>query len=68
MFANFDKPYWYLGAWNYNYFRNKITTANNTSSDLLSRIVGNYFIIEFTFNNDDNKQIEFEGLTYNVSQ
>lgn len=68
MFANFNKPYWYLGAWNYNYFRNKITTANNTSSDLLSRIVGNYFIIEFTFNNDDNKQIEFEGLTYNVSQ
>lgn len=68
MFANFDKPYWYLGVWNYNYFRNTITTANTTSSDLLSRIIGNYFIIEFTFTNEDNMEIEFEGLTYNVTQ
>ena len=68
MFANFDKPYWYLGVWNYNYFRNAITTVNTTSSDFLSRIIGNYFIIEFTFTNEDNKKIEFEGLTYNVTQ
>lgn len=68
IYAHFDKPYWHLGNWNYNYLRNNINQANNISSDYLSRIVGNYFVIEFTFNNDDNKLIEFEGLTYKVSQ
>lgn len=67
IFANFDKPYWHLGVWNYSYLRNKINTYPNTKNpDVLSRIIGNYFIIEFTFDNDDNKLIEFEGLNYKV--
>ena len=67
IFANFDKPYWHLGVWNYSYLRNKINTYSSTKNpDVLSRIIGNYFIIEFTFDNDDNKLIEFEGLNYKV--
>lgn len=69
IFANFDKPYWYLGVWHYNYLRNKLDTYHiNKDTDLLSRIVGNYFIVEFIFNNDDNKLIEFESLNYNISR
>lgn len=67
IFANFDKPYWHLGVWNYSYLRNKINTYPSTKNpDVLSRIIGNYFIIEFTFDNNDNKLIEFEGLNYKV--
>lgn len=67
IFANFDKPYWHLGVWNYSYLRNKINTYPSTKNpDILSRIIGNYFIIEFTFDNNDNKLIEFEGLNYKV--
>lgn len=69
IFANFDKPYWHLGVWNYSYLRNKINTYPSTKNpDILSRIIGNYFIIEFTFDNSDNKLIEFEGLNYKVIQ
>lgn len=67
IFANFDKPYWHLGVWNYSYLRNKLNEYPNIKSpDALSRIIGNYFIIEFTFDNNDNKLIEFEGLNYKV--
>lgn len=67
IFANFDKPYWHLGVWNYSYLRNKINTYPSIKNpDVLSRIIGNYFIIEFTFDNSDNKLIEFEGLNYKV--
>lgn len=67
IFANFDKPYWHLGVWNYSYLRNKIDTyPSSKNPDVLSRIIGNYFIIEFTFDNSDNKLIEFEGLNYKV--
>ena len=67
IFANFDKPYWHLGVWNYSYLCNKINTYPSTKNpDILSRIIGNYFIIEFTFDNSDNKLIEFEGLNYKV--
>lgn len=67
IFANFDKPYWHLGVWNYSYLRNKINIYPSTKNpDTLSRIIGNYFIIEFTFDNSDNKLIEFEGLNYKV--
>ena len=67
IFANFDKPYWHLGVWNYSYLRNTINTYPSTKNpDVLSRIIGNYFIIEFTFDNSDNKLIEFEGLNYKI--
>lgn len=65
IFANFDKPYWYLGNWNYNYFRNNI--ANSKISDHMSRIIGNYFIIEFIFDGTEN-QIQFETLNYKLTK
>lgn len=66
IFANFDKPYWYLGNWHYNYFRNNIKNGVN-NSDNLSRIVGNYFIIEFKFN-PSNDIIRFDDLTYKITK
>ena len=65
VFGNFKKPYWDLGNWNYSYLRNNIENTNIPASDM-SRIFGNYFIIEFTFLNNDGKPIEFYNVSYNI--
>ena len=65
VFDNFKKPYWDLGNWNYSYLRNNIENTNIPASDM-SRIFGNYFIIEFTFLNNDGKSIEFYNVSYNI--
>lgn len=67
IFCNYSKPYWDLGMWNYNYFRNKISEYMEYGDAFnMSRLFGNYFIIEFTFLNEDGKRIEFEDLKYNM--
>ena len=38
------------------------------SATEMSRIFGNYFIIEFVFNNLDGRRIDFEELNYSLSQ
>lgn len=69
VFANFDKPYWELGNWNFSYLRNKISEINTgIRDDSMSRIFGNYFIIKFKFTNNDNLLIEFEDLGFNVTK
>ena len=63
IFNDYTKPYWDLGNWNFNYLHNNI--ANHITqpfSDDFSRLYGNYFIIEFTFNNEDELKVEFEEL------
>jgi len=68
-FGAFDKPYWDLGVWNFSYLRNNISNLpNGVSASEMSRIFGNYFIIEFTFDNIDNRRIDFEQLNYNLSE
>lgn len=63
---NYKKPYWELGNWNFNYLRD-ILHGNNTTE--MSRIYGNYFIVEFTFNKvNENYKIEFEDLKYKLSE
>lgn len=67
VFCNYTKPYWELGMWNYNYFRNNIANYNTYGDAFnMSRIFGNYFVIEFTFSNTDNLKVEFEELKYNI--
>lgn len=67
VFCNYTKPYWELGMWNYNYFRNNIANYNTYGGAFnMSRIFGNYFVIEFTFSNTDNLKVEFEELKYNI--
>ncbi len=63
IFCNYTKPYWDLGNWNFNYLRNNIVNhASKPFTDVYSRLYGNYFIIEFTFNNEDELKVEFEEL------
>lgn len=73
IFGSYNKPYWHLGNWNFSYLRNKINSYPNISATELSRIYGNYFIIEFIFNNNanennKNEKIEFESLIYKLSK
>lgn len=63
LFTNYDKPYWYLGNWNFSYLRNKINKEKDF--DYASRLYGNYFIVSIIFGNDNNKY-EFESLLYNL--
>lgn len=60
-FNNYKKPWYELTKWNYNYFRDKISTHPTTNiSDKLRRIHGNYLIFNFKFNNTDTKDLRFE--------
>lgn len=67
-FNRYFKPWFELGNWNFNYFRNKISTHNGSGSDKLTRIYGNYIVIKFTFDNKDKVCIEFENLNGSVSK
>lgn len=58
---DFEKPYWDLGNWNFNFLRD----SNHDNSN--SRLYGNYFIIAFDFGNAE-KLIEFESLDTNLTQ
>lgn len=68
IFASYDKPYWDLGVWNFSYLYNKISQVPNLKADDMSRLFGNYFIIEFTFDNTNGRRIDFEELNYNLSE
>lgn len=62
---NYNKPYWNDGNWIFNYIRDNV---NNTNIDFSkkARIKGNWFVITFTFNNNDNKIIEFDTINYKL--
>ena len=67
LLANYNKPWWEYGNWNFNYFRD--TKQGTSSHDIMSRIYGNYFIIDIIFYNNENpypQKIEFEGLDVKV--
>lgn len=68
IFANYDKPYWDLGNWNFSYLRNrKDSTEETIIDDVSSRLYGNWFIVEMTINNDEHK-VEFESLRVNLTK
>ena len=60
---NFDKPYWNLGNWNFNYLRD----INNHNANPEARLFGNYFVISFDFGNVDTL-IEFENLDVQLTK
>ena len=69
VFCDYTKPYWELGNWNYSYLRNKISEhANYGDAFNMSRLFGNYFVVEFTFSNTDNLKVEFEELKYSITK
>ena len=49
--------------YNFNYFRNKKIGGS-------SRIIGNYFLVKFSFTigKNDNQLIEFQSLNYSVTE
>lgn len=65
---NYNKPYWNLGNWNFSCIRNNIADyINNKLTDKeVSRFYGNYFIVRFIFNYNNNR-IEFESLDYKLT-
>ncbi len=80
---NYDLPYYYLGDWIMNMFRNirnkindinysKISGKDYTKADDRARLYGNYFIIEFGFNvnnfNDESDKFEIQSLVVNTTQ
>lgn len=68
-FCDYTKPYWELGNWNYSYLRNNIANRNSYGDAFnMSRIFGNYFVVEFTFSNTDNLKVEFEELKYKINK
>ena len=65
---HYELPYYYLGNWMMNMFRNvkdrkndinysKFDKQDYTEADDRARLYGNYFIIEFGFNMNDSKYI-----------
>lgn len=62
VYNRYKLPYFELGNWNFNYFRNNIPAHPGQPSDRLRRIYGNQIIVRFVFDNKDNKRIEFETL------
>lgn len=69
IFGHYDKPWWELGNWNFNYLRNNISEYNKYGDAFnMSRIYGNYFIVEYTFSNTDNLKVEFEELKYKITK
>ena len=67
IFGNYKKPYWDLGNWNFSYLRDMIGNEDNQSATVMSRLYGNYFIIEFEFLMQD-RRIDFESLNYKISR
>lgn len=61
-YNRYKLPYFELGNWNFNYFRNNIPAHPGEPSDRLRRIYGNQIVVRFIFKNADNKRIEFETL------
>ena len=69
IFGNYKKPYWEFGNWNFSYLRNNIQNYKNYGDAFsMSRLFGNFFVIQFTFNNDEYLQIEFEEFNYSLSK
>lgn len=69
IFANYDKPYWELGNWNLNYLRNNISNRTKYGDAFtMTRLFGNYFVIEFVFNNNDECRVELEEISYNINK
>lgn len=67
IFGNYKKPYWDLGNWNFSYLRNMIGNEGDQSAAVMSRLYGNYFIVEFEFLMQ-SRRIDFESLSYKISK
>lgn len=65
---NYNKPYYYLGNWNINLLRDKLNEykQNSVIPDSMTRLYGNYFIVEIRFTNV--WPVEIESIYINYSK
>lgn len=65
---NYNKPYYYLGNWNINLLRDKLNEykQNSVIPDSMTRLYGNYFIVEIKFTNV--WPVEIESIYINYSK
>lgn len=68
VFNKYKYPWFELGNWNFNYFRNRIPSHPGEPSDKLRRMYGNQFVIRFVFKNTPNKRIEFDTINLIVNK
>lgn len=69
-FNDYLKPYFRLGNWHFNGFKDKITKYldpnDTTTVNETSEIYGNWFVVSFIFNK--NKIIEIESIDYKINK
>lgn len=63
-YNNMTKPYYDLGRWNFNYFRNALNVKEN-NADNKSLIYGNYIVVRFIFSNKIN--FKFDSINFNIN-
>jgi hypothetical protein len=64
-FGVYNKPYFELGTWNFNYIRADASLISHNGN---TRIFGNYIIIGFKFINTNKELIEFEDISVGVTK
>lgn len=58
---NYTKPYWRFGNWHFNALRNNLVPYINKEhiAEECSRIFGHWFVVKFTFNKEQQVEIEY---------
>lgn len=67
---NYAKPYWRLGNWHLNALRNRLAEylQNKYGDDECSRIFGNWFVVEFHINSNEQVELETLDAVYNSAE
>lgn len=67
---NYAKPYWRFGNWHLNALRNRLSDylLNKYGDDECSRIFGNWFVVEFHINSNEQVELETLDAVYNSAE
>ena len=67
---NYAKPYWRFGNWHLNALRNRLAEylQNKYGDDECSRIFGNWFVVEFYINSNEQVELETLDAVYNSAE
>lgn len=67
---NYAKPYWRFGNWHLNALRNRLAEylQNKYGDDECSRVFGNWFVVEFHINSNEQVELETLDAVYNSAE
>lgn len=67
---NYAKPYWRFGNWHFNALRNRLAEylLKKYGDDECSRIFGNWFVVEFHINSNEQVELETLDAVYNSAE